>query len=401
MSQSVSELEGRAPARRARIEGVDLARGVALLGMIATHVFDAVSDDGAPTVTTIVAAGRSAATFALIAGVSLALISGGRRPLEGRDLTAIRTGIAVRAVLIAAIGFAIGFSDDVDIILPYYAVLFLLAIPLLGLRPRVLAAVAAASVIIAPPLITATFFTDLPRPDDNPTFASLFADPGGVLVNVFLTGYYPVLAYLAYICAGLAIGRMDLSSVQVARRLLVGGIGLVAAAWAVSLPLLYGLGGIQQLSAAGSFHGNPASSYLLWDGDDMNPITSWWWLAVPASHSNSWIDLVNTLGSAIAVLGAALLLVRNPLVARLLRPITVAGTMALTLYTAHVLVLATGVLDDEPVLLYLLLIVGGCLFAMLWRRFVGQGPLERLVAEASGRARRAVLAARPAAERPV
>src|SRR4051794_37489328 len=83
MTESTTETEDRAPARRARIEGVDLARGLALLGMIATHVFAAVDDNGAPTAATIVAAGRSAASFAMIAGVSLALISGRQRPLEG------------------------------------------------------------------------------------------------------------------------------------------------------------------------------------------------------------------------------------------------------------------------------------------------------------------------------
>jgi len=394
----MTEREVRAPARRARIEGVDLARGLALLGMIATHVFAEVGDDGTPTMATVVAAGRSAATFAMVAGVSLALISGGHRPLQGQDRAAARASIAVRAVVIAVIGLAIGFTDDVDIILQYYGVLFLLAIPLLGLRPKVLAGIAAAAVVIAPPLIIATFFTDLPRPDDNPTFATLFTDPSGVLVALFLTGYYPVLAYFAYICAGLAIGRMDLSSVRVARRLLFGGLGLVVLAWAVSLPVLYGLGGIRELTAAGSFDSDPATSYLLWDGDNLDPITSWWWLALPASHSHSWIDLINTVGSAMAVIGGSLLLARVAVVARLLRPITTAGTMALTLYTAHVLVLATGVLDDEPVVLYLVLIVGACVFAMLWRRFVGQGPLERLVARLAGRARRAVLASdRPAA----
>src|SRR5689334_2639005 len=127
MTESATATEGRAPARRPRIEGVDLARGLALVGMIATHVFAAIDDTGAPTAATIVAAGRSAASFAMIAGVSLALISGRQRPLEGRDLSAMRTGIVVRALVIGAIGLAIGFSDDVDIILPYYAVLFLLA----------------------------------------------------------------------------------------------------------------------------------------------------------------------------------------------------------------------------------------------------------------------------------
>jgi uncharacterized membrane protein len=399
MTEGTTGTEGRAPVRRSRIEGVDLARGLALLGMIATHVFDAVDDNGVPTAATIVAAGRSAASFAMIAGVSLALISGRQRPLQGPELTALRTGIVVRAVVIGAIGLAIGFSDDVDIILPYYAVLFLLAIPLLRLRPRVLVRIAIALVIIAPLLNTVMIFAGLPRPDGNPTFTTLFTDPVGLFQVLFLTGYYPVPAYLAYLCVGLAIGRCDLSSALVARRLLLGGIALVALAWAIALPLLYGLGGIHTLAAAGDFHGAPASSYLLWDGDDLDPISSWWWLALPASHSTSWIDMINTVGSAMAVIGGSLLVVRVPLLARLLRPITLAGTMALTIYTAHVLVLATGVLDDEPGLLYLLLIVGGCVFALLWRRFVGQGPLERLVAGLSGRARHAVLTARPAERR--
>ncbi|MCH6170585.1 heparan-alpha-glucosaminide N-acetyltransferase domain-containing protein [Pseudonocardia alaniniphila] len=399
MTESTTETEDRAPVRLARIEGVDLARGLALLGMIATHVFDAVDDNGAPTAATIVAAGRSAASFAMIAGVSLALISGRQRPLEGRDLSAMRTGILVRAIVIGAIGLAIGFSDDVDIILPYYAVLFLLAIPLLRLQPRMLVRIAIALAIIAPLLNTAMIFAGLPRPDDNPTFATLFTDPVGLFQVLFLTGYYPVLAYLAYICVGLAIGRCDLTSALVARRLLFGGIALVVLAWAIALPLLYGLGGIHTLSGLGDFDGDPASSYLLWDGDDLTPISSWWWLALPASHSTSWIDMINTIGSAMAVIGGSLLLVRVPLIARLLRPITVAGTMALTIYTAHVLVLATGVLDDEAGLLYLVLIVGACVFALLWRRFLGQGPLERLVAELSGRARRAVLTPRPVERR--
>jgi Heparan-alpha-glucosaminide N-acetyltransferase, catalytic len=63
---------------RPRVLGVDVARGVALLGMMATHVFDEITDTG-PTATAVVAAGRSAATFAFIAGLGVALLTGGRR----------------------------------------------------------------------------------------------------------------------------------------------------------------------------------------------------------------------------------------------------------------------------------------------------------------------------------
>jgi len=51
--------------------------------MMAAHVFDVVDEQGAPTTATVIAAGRSAATFVLIAGVSLAFLSGGMRSCGG------------------------------------------------------------------------------------------------------------------------------------------------------------------------------------------------------------------------------------------------------------------------------------------------------------------------------
>jgi hypothetical protein len=67
--------------------------------------------------------------------------------------------------------------------------------------------------------------------------------------------------------------------------------------------------------------------------------------------------------------------------------------MPLTLYSAHVLVLVPGVLEHEPVVLFLSLVAGGLLFEVVWRALVGQqqGPLEWLVGVASRRVRRAVL----------
>jgi hypothetical protein len=338
-------------AQRTRIEGVDLARGLALLSMMAAHVFDA---DEPSTVATV-AADCSVTTFALVAGVSLALMSGGNR--VGRERAAIRAGIAVHAVLIAVIGLALGFTGRADIVLPCFAVLFLLAIPLLGLRPWMLTRIAAVLLLVAPPLITATLVSAAPRSVDDPTFATVITDPSGLVIGLFLTGFYPVIAYLAYICAGLAIGRMDLSSVQVAYRLVLGGLG------AVAMGML--------------------------------------WLMLPPPHAHSWMVLihdVHALGAAMTVVGASLLVVRVPVSARLLWPIRTAGTMPLTLYSAHVLVLVPGVLEHEPVVLYLSLVAGGLVFEVLWRAFVAQqqGPLEWLVGEASRRVRCAVLGVRGA-----
>lgn len=49
----------------ARLLGLDAARGVALLGMMAVHALLLVDDDGNPTTAFTLAAGRSAALFAV------------------------------------------------------------------------------------------------------------------------------------------------------------------------------------------------------------------------------------------------------------------------------------------------------------------------------------------------
>jgi uncharacterized membrane protein YeiB len=384
----------RATARRARVTGVDLARGLALLGMFAVHVFDDYIDQG-NTLLGSVAEGRSAATFALVAGVGVAFLSGGRRILHGRPRRAAAVGLVVRAAGIGAIGLLLGYAGSgLDLILAYYAVFFLCAIPLIGLPPKALAALSAALVLVGPLVLVEAARLGLPDSGTGePTFGTLVTDPVGLFSQIFFTGVYPVVTYMAYLCAGLAIGRLDLTSRRVAVRLLVGGVALIVAAQAVSHILLYQLGDLSRLVAS---TGEDAVT-LMTDSDQG---TSWDYLALAAPHTNTQLDLANTLGSAMAVLGASLLLTRLPVVERLLRPVRTAGTMTLTLYSAQALLIATGVFEDQPLALYALLVVGALGWATLWRRRRSQGPLEELVGRAAGRARRAVLgsgAARAAA----
>jgi len=123
-----------AASTKSRIVAVDAARGVALLGMFVVHVFPVFNRDGTPTVAWTLAAGRGPAAFALMAGISLALVTGGWRPVHGRARTAAGAGLAVRALVIGFIGLALGHVTTatglgVDVILPYYALIFLLASP--------------------------------------------------------------------------------------------------------------------------------------------------------------------------------------------------------------------------------------------------------------------------------
>jgi len=266
---------------KTRFQGVDIARGVALIGMLAANVFNPLTDDGRPSLAVETVTGRSATMFAMVAGISLAFMTGGRRPVQGQARRAARAGIAVRALAIGAIGLALGYNEDLANILPYYGLCFLLAVPLVALRPRTLAAITGALVVVAPlVLLSADHWGWVsPLDDGNPTFHTLLSDPFGVFQDLLVTGAYPAVVYMAYICAGLAIGRLDLSSTRVAVRVAVGGLALAVAAWVASSVLVFHLGGLQSLLAASDAGTTPTE--VVWDEP---PLGTWWWLATRAHH---------------------------------------------------------------------------------------------------------------------
>jgi uncharacterized membrane protein YeiB len=185
---------------------------------------------------------------------------------------------------------------------------------------------------------------------------------------------------------------------------LVGGLVLAVTAWVASSVLLFKLGGLQHLVDAAGPGSDPATvrNEILWDAPRM---ASWWWLAVRSHHAATPIYAMHSLGTAIAVLGAVLLIAKLPTARRLLWPVGVAGAMTLTIYSAQMLVVGSSWLSDQPLALYLVSVVAALAFAVLWRHFAGQGPLERIVSLAANRARRAaeVAGARcrlPSATRP-
>nr|WP_168172141.1 hypothetical protein [Pseudonocardia sp. AL041005-10] len=79
---------------------------------------------------------------------------------------------------------------------------------------------------------------------------------------MFLTGNYPVATWFAYVCVGLVVGRLDLSSRRVALRLVAAGTAVAAAAWGASWLLLHPLGGLSRLLALPLGTEDPVSELL-------------------------------------------------------------------------------------------------------------------------------------------
>jgi uncharacterized membrane protein len=376
-----------------RLVGVDATRGLALLGMMAVHVLPAVGTDGGASVAHAIAGGRSAATFAVLAGVGLALLTGGTNPHRGRPWAAASAGLVVRALCIGAVGLLLGSVDSgVAVILAYYAVLFVLAIPLLPLRAAPLFALGL-TVACLVPVLSHLLRDDarLPFAGRNPNFDTLRDSPGDLVPALLLTGYYPVLAWTAYLCVGLAAGRLQLRERRTAAWLCGGGVALAVAASTASWLLLDPLGGHDKIAATLA---DPASldTSLELGRYGNTPPTTWWWLAVVAPHSSTPLDLLHTIGVALGLLGAMLLLASTGRSARaVLSPLAAAGSMTLSLYTAHVLLLASGALPEDRATSYAVQVVAALALAWLWRRFLGRGPLERVVAHLATPARRAII----------
>ena len=110
-------------------------------------------------------------------------------------------------------------------ILAYYALLFLVAVPLLGLPVRVLAAAGRG---------LGGASRRWPATCCAPTVVDPFpiAEPGGagLPVQLAVSGVYPVLTWTTYLLAGLAVGRLALRRRSVGVGLLLGGTALAVGA---------------------------------------------------------------------------------------------------------------------------------------------------------------------------
>lgn len=357
--------------------------------MVTTHVVAERTGSGELSWGQWLAGGRASALFALLAGVGLALATGARTPVQGRERAARSAGVLVRAVLIALIGLALGGPDSgLAVILTYYGVLFVLAVPFLGLSARPLFALGAGWVVLAPVVSQLVRPALAARGLESPTFAQL-ADPGQLLGELLLTGYYPALPWLAYLFVGLGVGRLDLTRRRVSVALVGVGAGLAVVSTVLSRALT------ERPSVARALLNGPpvaertGTELLDRISTGMFGVTptggAWEWLLVVAPHSATPFDLAQTIGSALLGLGLCLL-VTQALSGPALRFVTVlfgAGGMTLSLYSLHVVLRTPGVWPSDGPQGYaahvLVLLAIGAVFAAAGLR----GPLEAVVRETS------------------
>lgn len=356
--------------QRLRIVGFDLARALAVFGMVAVNFRLAISPEASEPAWLLLAIssleGRAAATFVVLAGVGLALMTrrsrlSGDREARHRD----RIAVLKRALFLFVVGWLYTPIWPADI-LHFYGVYLGVAAGVLFLSSRRLLLLAAGVIGLFPVLLVVFDYT---RGWDWETlhYDGLYT-PAGAVRHLLFNGFHPVVPWVAFLLVGLVIGRLDLERASVRRRLLLFGIALAGVAEIVSRGLT-GLGeGAEQQEILDAFFGTammpPSPLYMLFG-----------------------------IGVASAVIAISVGIGLRYAEARWLRPLVATGQLALTLYVAHV-VIGLGTLDalgrlyDQSLpfaaMAMIVFCVAGVVFATLWRRRFGRGPLESIMRRLTG-----------------
>lgn len=374
-SPPASELGANASAVRGRIAisasstssaasgrkvGLDVARALAIAGMVLVNFELSLSKSAEPTwladLTSLVQ-GRASALFVILAGFGIQLMASAQD-----DLRRTRVVVLRRALFLAVVGYAFLPLWPADI-LHFYALYFVVGAWALGRSDR--------GLLVAGSLVVVAFIgLGLPVFDrgwnfETLEYAGLWSLEGG-LRNLFLNGFHPVLPWSAFLLWGMWLARRYRRGALRGLRPIAVCAALAIAVELASRGLAAVVKGDEDLVAiVGTASIPPVPGYLVAAG-----------------------------ATATAILLACLFVVdeRRAVPRSILRPLAHTGQLALTLYLAHVVV-GIGAFHETGADLTLPQTVGWwaafCVLAVgashLYRLRFATGPFEWLLRRAGAR----------------
>ncbi|MFD9260436.1 DUF418 domain-containing protein, partial [Streptomyces sp. NPDC059538] len=261
--------------------------------------------------------------------------------------------LLIRCAVLAVLGLGLAsLWPGILVILAFFAVYFLAAEPFTRLSTPVLTAVAGVSVVAGPLLsflLGPVFGYESSGRGLVPEAADLTSWPGlgAVLLELLLTGAYPLATYFPYVLAGMALARLcDVRVGTVALRMAVWGTAAALAGYGSAWLASHVFGARQRLLESIAVHhpqamaaADPVQEVLQGQYGAV-PSTSWVWLLVADPYSQTPLETLGNAGVGCALIGLCALAARHGVGARLLRPLTLLGAMALSAYVVHALVLA-------------------------------------------------------------
>jgi uncharacterized protein len=358
------------PAPRTRIIAYDLARALAIGGMVLVHFALVMGGPeparGWPKLLLHALDGRPAALFVLLAGIGVSLRASGHA--SATDLARPRRVLIRRGLFLLAVGFvnlAIWQGD----ILRVYGVSLILAAFLLRAPTRTLLVLAGA--FVAGFIV---FFVLIDY-DTHWNWAALHYrglwTPAGLVRNLFYDGFRSVFPWTGLLLVGMCLGRLDVSSPATRRRLLVWSASIAAAAELVSAIAV-------RMWLATPNHPGAEVVRAVVGTESMPPLP---------------LFLFAAGATAVAVMAACLIVAAARPQSLLVRALVATGQMAFTWYVAHILLGLGFVIVmgwDKATSTPLGLLAGLAFFTLavatsaVWKSFARHGPLEWLLRKVAG-----------------
>ena len=297
--------------KKVRFEGYDLARALAIFGMVFINlrlVLQLMGENVSGTGDWIANwfIGRASSIFVVLAGVGVALLT---RRMEDDDaeLSIARQRLLWRALFLAVIGwpFLIVWEGD---ILHYYAAFFLIGAFAFNRSKRWLLSGAGIITILAVPVL---LVWERHWDFSTMTYNGLWTI-NGQLMHLFLNGFHPLIPWLAFLFLGIALGRHLQSQPKSTIKL-----GLGALVMAVSVELISAL--LLKLAIQNGINASEIKPLL--GTTPMPPLPQY---------------VLAAGGCSVAVICGCRWVGDKLKGHRVLRPFTYVGQMALSLYILHV-----------------------------------------------------------------
>jgi uncharacterized protein len=352
-----------------RIAGYDLARAIALVGMIFVNIKYQMEAEEYGTAFQIwlsnLLDGRPAVTFVILAGAGLSLLNA--RPVRNDKTPRAPKAYSIilkRAAFLFLIGIAFSRVWYADI-LHFYGIYFAFAVVLINASNRTLITLSIVAWIAALFFAYHCNFFALPTVDN--VWAPEFWTQKGFFENLFFSGCYPVFPWIIYFFVGIWLGRQNISDGRLQKKILLTAVLLIVSsescAWLVENIFI----------TESTLERFPQILFLL--GTD--------------PFSSSVLAVFSAGGSALLVIVLSVMLVQKAGTSKWLKPLLAASQMSLTLYIAQIgicqlLLMLSGRADRENPLIYAWLWAAAfnaaaITFAYFWVNHFQRGPFEKLM----------------------
>jgi len=348
-----------------RIEGLDFARALAMFGMLIVNytIIMGAGGNGPDWLVwfTKLFEGRASATFVMLAGIGVALMT--RKVRNGGSFSVIRENrekLWKRSAFLFILGLLLYVADWTGDILHYYGVYMLVASFLIVASTKLIVILSSLFLFITQILQVTMNYLKGWHPE-QPFLEYLdFWTIEGFIRNLLFNGYHPVFPWLCFFLLGMILGRLDLSKKAVRHKMLFISFFLLITIEVLSKVLMrLSLSVLDVNSAEFLFQTGPIPPNILY--------------------------ILSNSASAIIVIVASIYFAEKFAGQWLTKSLIKTGQLTLTHYVSHVFI-GVGILalinrlENQTLAFSLmfttLFFVGSILFSVLWSRKFKRGPIE-------------------------